>query len=187
MEIWQNQQIKDLEGEIWKPIKNYEGLYDISNMGRVKSLVRRTKTKIIKEDKILTLKQSSQGGYIQCKLNKNSKFKMPIVSRLVAEHFCTIPNYKWVAAHKNNIRWDNRADNLECISQSKNVRYSYETGGKSQQGEKNNQAKISMEIAKSIRQYQKENDHLSRKDIAKHFDLTISIVKDVLSFKSWDY
>ena len=48
MEIWENRQLIDLEGELWLPIKGYEGLYEISNMGRVKSLPRITKTKIIK-------------------------------------------------------------------------------------------------------------------------------------------
>ena len=186
MEIWQNQQIEDLEGELWKPIKNYECLYEISNMGRVKSLVRRTKTKIIKEDKILKLKQSD-GKYIQVKLNRNSKFYSPVVSRVVAEHFCVQPNYKWVAAHKNNIPWDNKASNLECISQSKNIRYSYETGGKDQKGEKNNSAKINMEIVKSIRIFASENDHLSQREIGEKFGLSREHIKDIINYKTWNY
>lgn len=184
MEIWQNTQINDLPNEIWKPIKNYEGSYEISNMGRVKTLERRSKTKIVKENKILTLKQS-QFGYIQTKLNKNSKFWMPIVSRLVAEHFCNPPEYKWVANHINCVRWDNRAENLECISQSQNMRYAYRLGRKSQNGEKNHQAKITMEIAKSIRRYKEENDHLSNREIGLKFGLAQGHIKDIVNYKSW--
>lgn len=187
MEIWENRQIEDLSGEIWKPIKNYEGLYEISNMGRIKSLVRNTKTKIIKGDTILKLKQSKKEGYIQSKLSKKSKFWMPVVSRLVAEHFCNPPSYKWVANHKNCIRWDNRAENLECISQSQNIRYVYKLKRNSQKGEKNNGAKINMEIVKKIRKFTEENDHLSQQQIANEFGLKRENVKDIINYKTWNY
>ncbi len=187
MEIWENRQLEDLDGEIWLPIKGYEGLYEISNMGRVKSLTRKTKTKIVRGDLILKLKQSSPNGYIQSKLSKRSKFWMPIVSRLVAEHFCNPPVYKWVANHKNCIIWDNRAENLECISQSQNIRYAFKLGRKSQKGIANNRATITMEIAEQIRKYAKENDHLAQHEIGTKFGISREVVKGVLSYKTWNY
>ena len=72
MEHWKNLSTDDLPNEIWKPIKDYENLYEISNYGRIKSLARKSKTKIIKDEKILkTFKRHT--GYIQAKLSKNSK------------------------------------------------------------------------------------------------------------------
>lgn len=186
MEIWENRQLEDLEGELWLPIKGYEGLYEISNMGRVKTLPRKTKTKIVQSPKILRI-MKRHSGYIQAKLCKESRHIGPIVSRLVAEAFCNPPSYKWVANHINCIRWDNRASNLECITQSQNVRYSFKKGNKSQRGSINNQAKINMNIATALREYREKNDHLSRKEIAKDFGLSINIVKDVLNGKSWNY
>lgn len=184
MEIWQNQNLDNLEGEIWKPLLNYESLYEISNLGRIKSLIRKTKTKIIKEEKILRLKQS-RSGYIQVKLCKESKIKMPIVSRLVAEHFLEKPAFKYVANHKNNITWDNRVENLELISQSQNIRHSYQFGNASQKGEKNNNAKITKEIAEQIRLYFTENNHLSQREIAEVFGLKREHIKDILLNKIW--
>lgn len=186
MEIWENRQLNDLEGEIWKPIKGYEGLYEISNMGRVKSLPRKTKTKIMKSHNILRI-MKRHTGYVQTKLCKNSKHIGPIVSRLVAEAFCNPPDYPWVANHLNCIRWDNRAVNLECISQSQNMRYSFKLGRKSQKGENNNQSKINMEIVKKIRKFAEENDHLSQKQIGEKFGLNREHIKDIINYKTWNY
>lgn len=187
MEIWKNLGIEDLPGEIWKDIKNYEGLYKVSNLGRVKSLARKTKTRIIHEDKILKIKQSSEEGYLQAKLCKNSKIINPVVGRLVAEAFLEKPNYECIANHKNCIRYDNRVENLEWISQSQNIRYSYSLGRSNQKGSKNNASKITQEIANNIREFQKNNVHLSQSEIAKEFNLTRSLIKNVLNFKTWNY
>ena len=74
-----------MEEEIWKPIKDYEGLYEVSNLGRVKSLNYRGtgKEKILKNSEC-------NNGYLLIGLVKNGKLKTFYVHRLVAEAF--IPN-----------------------------------------------------------------------------------------------
>jgi predicted XRE-type DNA-binding protein len=185
VEIWKNLQLEDLEGEVWKPIKDYEGLYEISNMGRVKSLPRKTKTKIVKSYKILKINKRYT-GYIQAKLCKNSKLYHPIVSRLVAEAFCKKPDYPCVVNHIDCIRHNNIYTNLEWITQSQNMRYAFETGRHSQKGERNNGAKITRDVVESIREYKKNNDHLSQKQIADHFGLKREHVKDIINYKTWN-
>lgn len=186
MEHWENLDINNLSNEIWKPIKDYEGLYEISSYGRIKSLARKTKTKIIKDEKILKIFKRYT-GYIQAKLCKNSKLYHPIVSKLVAEAFLKKPNYKCVANHIDCIRHNNHVDNLEWISQSQNTRYAFLIGNKSQKGEKNNGAKLTMEKVNQIREFKKENDHFSQQQIADHFNLKRENVKDIINYKTWNY
>ena len=88
--------------EIWKPVVGYEGLYECSNMGNVRSLnYRRTNT-----IKNLSLSLSKY-GYFQVKLWKNCKGKVLAVHRLVAEAFVPNPNNKPEIDHINTIKTDN--------------------------------------------------------------------------------
>lgn len=183
MKIWQNLILDNLPGEIWKDIQGYENFYQVSNLGRIKSLKRFTKTKRVSEK---ILRQSlRKTGYLQVKLcNKGSTYH-PVVNRLVAEAFLEKPNYKYVTNHINNIRDDNQLKNLELMSQSENIRYSYKQNRSNQSGEKNNNAKISEELVKKIRDYFSNNKHLSQKEIAKHFSLKREHVKDIITYKTW--
>ncbi len=187
MEIWENRQIEDLDGEYWLPIKDYEGLYEISNKGRVKSLKRDTKTKIVHEALILKQKKGG-GGYIQVKLSKESKTWMPIVSRLVAEIFKKEekPLYPCIANHIDHIRHHNWVENINWLTQSQNIRDSYNSGNRTQKGESNNMAKITMEIAISVREFYKENNHMSYKEIATHFNLKDSMIKSIINNKRFE-
>ena len=88
--------------EIWKPVVGYEGLYECSNLGNVRSLnYRRTST-------IKTLSLSlSKDGYIKVHLWKNCKGKVLAVHRLVAEAFLPNPDNKPEIDHINTIKTDN--------------------------------------------------------------------------------
>jgi hypothetical protein len=98
--------------EIWKPVKNYEGLYEISNLGRVNSLFTR-KGRII-------IPKTEKGGYQRIGLRKDNSQKLFNVHRLVAETFLEKEEYQNQVNHKNKIRSDNRVDNLEWVSSIEN-------------------------------------------------------------------
>lgn len=102
--------------EEWSDIEGYEGLYMISDMGRVKSMnYRRTgKEKIMKPSK-------QNNGYLQVNLSKNSKHNRFLVHRLVALAFIPNPDNKPNIDHINTIKDDNRADNLRWTTQKENV------------------------------------------------------------------
>lgn len=115
--------------EEWRDIKGYEGLYQISNYGRIKSYDRVIKQKnnstAIKKGRILHL--SCDGNYLFIRLiDSNSVGKNHKVHRLVAFAFPDICG-EWfegaVCNHKNEIKTDNRALNIEWCSQSFNVNY----------------------------------------------------------------
>lgn len=115
--------------EKWQDIKGYEGLYQISNLGNVKSLTRIVnqgkygKQRIIAEKVMMV--NNNGNGYLIVALWKNSKRKQHYIHRLVAEHFVEKANASAnVVNHIDfNIR-NNIASNLEWVTQAENVRHS---------------------------------------------------------------
>lgn len=116
--------------EIWKDISGYEGLYQISNHGRVKSLARRirnhSKNRLSKE---IILKWYNNGrgkiGYVNYMLCKNSKYKNMSGHRLVAIAFIPNPENKPFVNHKNGNTLDNHVSNLEWVTCSENNFHAY--------------------------------------------------------------
>ena len=111
--------------EVFKDIPTYEGLYQVSNLGNVKSLSREmNKGKIIFISKEKLLKLSKDGrGYIQVNLSKDKKILNKKVHQLVAMAFLNhIPDgtYRLVVDHINNNKLDNSLQNLQLITNREN-------------------------------------------------------------------
>ena len=106
--------------EVWKPIRGYEGKYEVSSLGRVKSLVFRNNQTEIPRERILSATDNGH-GYKIVGLSKDGKRKNHYLHRLVAEAF--IPNLSnlEVVDHINHDRSDNRVDNLQWLTQAENV------------------------------------------------------------------
>lgn len=103
--------------EIFKDIEGYEG-YQISNYGRVKSLNynRTGKEKILKPTK-------DKKNYLRVDLSKQGKRKQYQIHRLVAQAFLDNPNNYEQINHKNEIKTDNRVENLEWCTPKQNNNY----------------------------------------------------------------
>lgn len=117
--------------EIWKDIEGYEGYYQVSNLGRVRSLEHYRKTDrggYIQKGRILKQEIMKGKGYCQVSLSKKGKTKKFRVHRLVLEAFVLNPMNKPYVNHINAIRNDNRVDNLEWCTQSENVKHAYKLG-----------------------------------------------------------
>lgn len=111
--------------ETWKPVVGYEGLYEVSDLGRVKK-VARTITKAdgtIKKVDERILKPSDSNGYQIVGLYRNGVSKPNWVHRLVAQAFIPNPNKLPEVNHKDEIRANNKLDNLEWISHRDNSNY----------------------------------------------------------------
>lgn len=113
--------------EIWKDIKNYEGLYQVSNLGRVKSVERTAKhssgngTKTVSER---IRKGTLDGcGYLTVSLNKEGIKKTHKIHRLVIEMFLDKPDNvnDWHCDHINNVKTDNRLNNLQWLTLAQNI------------------------------------------------------------------
>lgn len=97
--------------ELWKAVIEYEGLYEISDLGKLKNL----KTGHI------TCGHKNQLGYMVCGLRRNGKSKSFFIHRLVAAAHIENPDNKPLVNHKNGVRHDNRVINLEWATVSENV------------------------------------------------------------------
>lgn len=106
--------------EMWKDIEGYEGLYQISDNGSVKSL-KFGKEKILKPNLVV--------GYNHATLFNKTK-KHHLVHRIVAIAFIPNPENKRTVNHKNGIRSDNRIQNLEWATYSENHKHSYRELGR---------------------------------------------------------
>ena len=104
--------------ETWKAIDCYEGLYEVSDQGRVKSLGNNKfgKEKILKP-------QKDTGGYLKVDLWKDGHAKQKLVHRLVAEAFIQNHNNLDTVNHKDEDKTNNVASNLEWMSQRDNNNY----------------------------------------------------------------
>lgn len=115
--------------EIWKPVKDFEDYYEVSNLGRFRSkdriIFRSDGKKENRPGRILKNNYYSN-GYVQLFLYKENKRHTFIGHRVVAKHF--LPNYSedLVINHKNMIKDDNRVSNLEVCSQKENVSKAFE-------------------------------------------------------------
>lgn len=116
--------ISRIKGEVWKDIQGFEGYYQISNFGRVKSCTRITsKGKRLSEQ---LLKGSVvDNDYLRVMLYKNSKYKACRVHSLVAKHFLSNNNDNLVVNHIDGDKLNNHADNLEYVTYTENLRHAY--------------------------------------------------------------
>lgn len=113
--------------ECWVDIPNYEGLYQISNYGRVRSLKKWCGNKQISKyiDEIKVLKPMDNGnGYLYIFLNKHRKRKRFYIHRLVAMMFLKKEGNSNVVNHKDFNKKNNHVENLEWCTQRHNVIYS---------------------------------------------------------------
>ena len=117
--------------EIWKDIKGYEGMYQVSNLGNIKSLERykRNHSKLQKiEEKLLKLHINKTNGYVYVVLTKDTIEKNIRVHKLVAQAFIENSNNKPQINHIDGNKQNNRVDNLEWCTQSENELHAYRTG-----------------------------------------------------------
>lgn len=106
--------------EEWRPVKGYEGLYEVSNMGRVKSL-HYGKSRILKQI-------TNTNGYMAVDLHKDGTRSPKRVHRLVATAFIPNPHNKPEVNHKDGNKKNNTVDNLEWCTSSYNTKHAYRNG-----------------------------------------------------------
>lgn len=119
--------VEEIDGalyiEEWKDIIGYEGLYQISDFGRVKSLRKLVGSGYYKNESIL--KQRIVHEYCICKLSKNDVDKHLKVHRLVGIHFLENPDNKPQINHKKGVKTDNRKVKIEWSTHSENTIHSF--------------------------------------------------------------
>lgn len=119
--------------EYWKPVVGYEGYYEVSSYGRVRSVDHYSRTGIKHSEKRLVKGQmlrlnKKRTGYLCVDLCKENKTKTTQVHRLVATAFIEKPEGKNVVNHKNLVKSDNRVENLEWVTYKENSMHASKNG-----------------------------------------------------------
>lgn len=163
--------------ERWLDILDYEGYYQVSNAGRVRSLDR-----IINGRKFTgkLIKPLNKRGYMQVNLKKAGTSRFIAVHRLVLQAF--IGPSKLTVNHKNGVKADNRLENLEYCTIGENHKHAFRTGLKNHKGENHSQAKLTNADIHAIRK-----DSRLQKEIAKEYGIIQQTVSDIKRKKRWSH
>lgn len=154
-----------MENEIWKDVEGYEGYYQISSHGRVKSLERQVRTKYgfrTVRERVLK-KTLDKDEYIMVKLSKNNKIKTCKVHRLVAEYFIKNPDNLPQVNHIDGNKQNNSYENLEYTANLKNINHYHSKNGTKKYGVHMSQNKWRARIKKDgksicLGHYDKKDD-----------------------------
>lgn len=164
--------------EIWRDIEGWEGLYQISNCGNVKSL-HFNKERIMKQ-------VSDTKGYKQVRFCNKSKTEMPLIHRLVAQAFIPNPDNKPEVNHHDNDKTNNHDWNLEWVTRAENIQYAVKTGTHFiARGSKNGTAIIDESTAKLIKQELIKEKKPGK--IAEILNVNVDIVKDIKRGRTWNH
>lgn len=112
--------------EVWKDIYGYEGLYQVSNLGRVKSFYARN-GRLSNQSRTLKPKLDRY-GYLKLTLCKNKNYKYVTIHRLVATSFIDNPENKSEVNHKDGNKLNNCVENLEWLTGLENIYHAFTAG-----------------------------------------------------------
>ena len=172
------------ENEIWEDLVGYEGLYIISNFGRIKILPKIHINKsgcIISKEKFVKIYNRNQ-GYVGLSLSKNKNRINKYLHRLLADTFIPNPENKPHVNHKNGVKNDNRLENLEWVSAKENIQHSFNIG-LSKRGENRHLSKLKnnqvLDIKDRLKNKEKQNN------IAKIYRVSNATITNIKNGKIW--
>lgn len=165
--------------EEWKDIVGYEGLYQVSNFGRVRSF---------KWKREYILKQfSDTKGYLRVALYKNKTCKRRFVHLIMMESFFPVFDKTLQINHKDGCKYNNVLNNLEWVTPSQNVRHAIANGLKPKQyGEDIGTHKLTNEDVLSIRnEYSRGVRGKGYKTLGKKYKVSPRTIKFIVSGETW--
>lgn len=175
-----------MEQEIWKDIPDYEGIYQVSNLGSIRSLVRIDRKGRKRGGKFMQPVKTND-GYTQVTLYKNSLGKNIFIHRIVGAAFVLNPSNKPFINHKNSNREDNRSFNLEWITTSENNRHAYRNGlRKITRGDSHYASKLTSKQVLEIRSKYIPHEY-SLSKISVEYNISYGAVQAIIERKTWTH
>lgn len=187
------------ELEIWKDVVGYEGLYQVSNLGRVKSVARiiykdyrNSKTAVIKgiakqkRGDVIMQPFIKKTGYYTVSLTKDHKKKTKMIHQLVAKAFIPNPENKEMINHIDCNTLNNRVDNLEWCTNSENQIHAMKNGLKVDFGANHPNSKLTEEDVRFIREHYKFRDTVyNTRSLSEMFGVSSGIISRIVLGKSY--
>jgi hypothetical protein len=166
--------------EEWRDIVGYEGLYQVSNFGRIFSLPKKGSSAI---GKIKMLSLSTTDKYCQVTLRKNGKTVTKKVHRLVAEAFIDNPLFLKEVNHKDGIKTNNNTSNLEWSTRENNMIHAADKNLLNYTlGSKSYRTSLSEEDASAI-----YASNLSVKELAINYSVSENVIRKIKNKVTWKH
>ena len=174
-----NQDNDNRDNEIFKDIPGYEGDYQVSNQGRIKSFKR------YPQGKILCLKKD-MCGYRQIGLSRNNKSKSVTVHSLVILAFVGKGPDGMDINHIDGDKTNNHVDNLEYCTHHKNMRHAIKSGLLDNSGENHGQSKLTETQVLEIRA-RYEAGGIFQRELAKEYGVGYTTINYIVNRKNWKH
>jgi len=151
--------------ETWKDVEGYEGIYQVSNTGKVRNIIKCRPVKTKKNNR----------DYVQIRLYKNGEVEHWLLHRLVAKHFIDNPESLPQVNHKDEDKDNNNYTNLEWCDNTYNRHYGT---GIARMAMNHDYEKMARRLYKPIHQYDKEGNHIKRWESIQSASLHLAGKKD---------
>lgn len=176
--------IQDLPGEIWKDIPEYEGYYQASNLGRIKSIskmIHNSHGTMSLRKTIILKPRLDNMGYEYFRICRDMYHRTLKGHRLVAQTFIPNPENKKCVNHIDFVKTNNRIENLEWVTYSENTRHSFKHGVmKATKGFDSTSCKLNREQVAEIRELK---GTMFQTEIAKRYNVVASTISKILNNK----
>lgn len=174
--------------EIWKPVVDFEGLYEVSDYGHIRSVDRYITTTIgltrFVKGKIKSLQVDSKTGYVSVRIFKNSKCFVLYSHRAVAEAFIGPISKGMCVNHIDGVKFHNHVSNLEITTPKENCQHAGQNGLGYFTGEFWPLSKLTIEQAKEIRAAYL-SAHVSQRKLAKQYGVSQKAIYNIIHHKSY--
>lgn len=172
--------------EIWKDIVGYEGLYKVSNQGRVMALANPQMPHRPKTDKLMVLSKDVDGYLILGLTDRNGVRKTKKAHRLVAQAFIPNPSGLKEINHINEVKTDNRVENLEWCDTRYNLTYGHRLD--CVRGEMSNTAKLTEVDVREIRRTYKKGDlQYGQSALGKKYGVSHIAIGCIVKGRTWKH
>jgi len=183
--------VTKVENEIWKPIFGYERFYEVSNLGRVRSLdrfIRRGKNGkglYLKKGRILKLSNAITGKRLRVNLSIDGKYETKYIHRLVLETFVGPCHQGFECCHNDGNYKNNCVNNLRWDSHQSNIIDRVEHGT-SNRGERCGTSKLTQLQVNQIRHFL-DSGKLKNVDLANQYNVSNSLISMIKHRKRWEF